>query len=124
MAKHSGNPKKTKKAIKKDLPFHVDDPGCTKPGRSMRDKQRASIIAGLRHLGAPVDPWLLNPGTLFDVCVCVLWGINAMVWFVPKCKPLMVRAYTNAEPLLGGRDSHHPVIQRAWSLMERPHRSF
>ena len=60
MGKGAGLPKKSKKAIKKDLPFDVDDPSCHKPPRSTRDKQRTSIIAGLKHLGAPVDTWWWN----------------------------------------------------------------
>ena len=48
--------KKSLKTIKKDLPFKVDDDcsDSTSFPRNMKGKQRASILAGLKHLGAPI----------------------------------------------------------------------
>lgn len=53
----SNRVKKSLTSIKKDLPFRVDDQTPTSLPRNMRAKQRALIMAGLRHLGAPVEAW-------------------------------------------------------------------
>ena len=48
--------KKSVKTIKDNLPFKVDDvcSDSTSFPRNMKAKQRASILAGLKHLGAPI----------------------------------------------------------------------
>jgi len=56
MGKQHGG-KKSLKALKKDLPFKAEDcPGPQPLPRNMKAKQRAYIMAGLKHLGAPIAP--------------------------------------------------------------------
>ena len=51
--------KKKLSTIRKDLPFRADDgPESGSLPRRMRDRQRTSIMAGLKHIGAPIEPCL------------------------------------------------------------------
>lgn len=53
------NSKKALATIRKDLPFRAND-GSESGAlpRRMRERQRTSIMAGLKHIGAPIESCL------------------------------------------------------------------
>lgn len=55
----ASKPNRSLKKIKKSLPFHENDGGSVGGvPRNMRLKQRSTMLHGLKHLGAPIEPCL------------------------------------------------------------------
>lgn len=62
------------KKVKKDLPFQSDPQPSTKVPRNMKTKQKSWILAGLRHLKAPI---------VLATLVTLLFQVDGLDWTQP-----------------------------------------
>lgn len=62
------------KKVKKDLPFQSDPQPSTKIPRNMKTKQKSWILAGLRHLKAPI---------VLATLVTLLFQVDGLDWTQP-----------------------------------------